>query len=594
MQQAHRPGIKRSRVTIEGTKNSVFHVARSRVVLISSLFAFFYGIILLRLIDLSIVQTFVFPAQMSLEPDLVISQPIAQTEISQKVKNTHRIDVVDRNGHMLATTLPVNSLYADPRDIVDAATTAKALVDIFPDLSESDVRKKLDSERSFIWVKRHLTPTQIQQVLLIGDPGLNFKRETRRFYPQSRLTAHVVGYTNVDGMGLAGVEKSYNDDLLKPSRDEKPLSLTIDIRLQHILRDILMNTVDEFKAKGAAGVIADVHTGELLSLVSLPDFDPNDMNTATENAIFNRFTNAVYEPGSTFKIFSSAAYLEKSKHNIAHKFDASKPIKRGGFTIEDYHAENRFLTFPEAFIHSSNIGSALMGEYVGTDVLRDTYGKIGLLDQVPLNLSGTAKPLVPSPWRDINTLTASYGHGIAVTPLHTVLAGMSVVNGGMYMKPQIVMPDKDTVTITREGQTVFQKKTSDILRKTLRLAVTDGTGQFANVNGYVVGGKTGTSEKIVGGRYDQKKLMSSFIGFFPMNNPKYAIYVLVDEPVGLKKTAGYATGGWVAAPAVAKVVKAMATLYGIPKENIDDDKFLSDLRTLVTREEDYEEEMASY
>jgi cell division protein FtsI (penicillin-binding protein 3) len=381
------------------------------------------------------------------------------------------------------------------------------------------------------------------------------------------MVSHIVGYTNVDGKGLSGMERSYESFL---AEGQSNLVLTLDIRMQHILARELNAAIEKFSAKGGAGVIMNVNNGEILAAVSMPAFDPHSPGGPDNPSAFNKLTYGVYELGSVFKIFSTAALLETQNVAMEQKFDASKPLKRGGFAISDYHAKERDLTLPEVFMFSSNIGSALIGEMAGTEAIKSFYRDIGLFDPLSLEIGEVGSPLVPHPWREINTLTASYGHGIAVSPLHVASAVASIVNGGVLVQPSLVL-DKNKAETSRKSPSVriVSPQTSYRMRQLMRLSVSVGTGTSADVRGYRVGGKTGTAEKIGAGGYDSKRLISSFVGAFPMDLPQYAIYVVVDEPIGTKESFGYATGGWVAAPAVGKIIASMAPIAGVEPEDLD-------------------------
>lgn len=467
-----------------------------------------------------------------------------------------RGDIVDRNGVLLATTLETISLFADPKLIADPATVAHDLKSVFPRIDEAQTLKKLSGKGRFIWIERGITPDEMKAVTSLGHPGLDFRFENRRFYPQENLTAHLIGYTDISGDGLAGVERSF-DKALK--NNPKPLKLSVDVRFQHALRDAMQKAITDFTAKGAAGAIVDVETGEVMAAASLPDFNPQDMNAATDDQKFNRFALGVYEMGSTFKTFTTAALLDRVDPSLGQKFDASKPLVRGRFKINDYHAKNTILTVPEIFMHSSNIGTALMGEKIGTSGLKGFFGELGLEQPVPIALPEKAAPLVPTPWRDISTVTASYGHGISVTPLHLIRAFSAIVNGGTLPALHILKGEHDEMR-----PRVVSEQTSEKMRRLLRLVVTDGTAKNGNLPGVLLAGKTGTSEKNVNGRYVKNQLVSSFVGTFPADHPRYAILISVDEPHGNKKSYGYATAGWVAVPPVAEVAAAIKRLDSMP------------------------------
>jgi cell division protein FtsI (penicillin-binding protein 3) len=362
------------------------------------------------------------------------------------------------------------------------------------------------------------------------------------------------------------------------------------VRLQHALKREIADTILDFDAKAGAGLIMDVETGEILAATSLPDFDPHDYQSAKDQEVFNRLTLGVYELGSSFKIFSTAALIEKTNAHMGQKFDVREPIEIGRFKIRDYHPEKRILSLPEVFIHSSNIGSAMMGQAVGTEYLKNFYGDLGLFDTPEFEISEMGRPLVPSPWRDVNTLTASYGHGVAVSPLQLVKATASIVNGGVIVNPTLIKSTnlKD-LKKKRPDLRIVSPQTSHRMRQLMRLVVTEGTGAKAEVAGFLVGGKTGTAEKPGKGGYNRKKLISSFLGVFPMDAPRYVIFVMVDEPKGNKASYGYATGGWVGAPTVARVISNMVSILGMSPNN-SQERFEDSLLQHVKTKEQIEQE----
>lgn len=531
---------------IVGTRGSAVETARGRLMVMGLIFALVYAGIAARVTYLCLWQEGAEPRFEALQANGDRAATLA----------AGRADIVDRNGVLLATTLETMSLYADPKLVTDAARIAQDLKGIFPDMNAVDMTKKLQAKNRFMWVRRGLSPHEISSVNALGHPALNFRSESRRFYPQQELTSHLIGYTDVDGSGLAGVERSL-DAVLK--QGGTPVNLTIDVRFQHALKRAAAKAMADFTAIGAAGVIVDVQTGDILAAVSLPDFDPQDAGSAADDTKFNRFALGVYEMGSTFKTFSTAALLDEVDPSLGQRFDATKSLKVGRFTISDYHAENRVMNVPQVFMHSSNIGTALMGQKIGTDRLKAFYTELGLTTVVPVDLPEKAAPLVPNPWRDVSTLTASYGHGIAVTPLHLVRAFAGIVNGGTLPALHIVKGEKD-----EKRTRVISEETSEKMRHLLRLVVTNGTGSKADVPGAMMAGKTGTAEKIGPGGYIRNKLVSSFIATFPADKPRYAILIAVDEPKGNKKSYGYATAGWVAAPAVGAVAQTIVNLENMP------------------------------
>ena len=452
-----------------------------------------------------------------------------------------RADIVDRNRELLATDLATASLFADPRKVDDASAAASKIVAALPELSEAEVRAKLSSGGSFVWLKRGLTPGQQFETNRLGIPGLDFVGEDRRVYPFGALTAHVLGFTDVDNKGLAGVEQSFDQML---TEQDEPLQLSIDVRVQEIVREELARQVATFGAIGAAGIVMDATNGEVLALVSLPDFDPNAPREASEEARFNRVSLGVYELGSVFKVFNHALALDTGVASMSSFYDATKPIRVSRFTISDFHGENRWLSVPEIFMYSSNIGSARMALDVGTAAQRRFMGALGMLRKTGVELPEQGRPIFPDQWREVNTMTIAFGHGIAVSPLHLVSGVAAIVNGGVLYPPTLVRRNEDEVLL---GTQVVSAKTSTEMRRLMRLVVSDGTGKKAAAPGYFVGGKTGTADKLEDGRYKRNAVISSFVAAFPMQDPRYVVYVMLDEPKGTKETFGFATGGWTAA-----------------------------------------------
>lgn len=521
--------------------------AKTRLIMVAAVFLLGYLAISLRLADLTL-----FRAKPAPE--------VARKEDVKPLTHPLRAAIVDRNGELMATSLSMPSLYADATVTENAAAEAKELSAILPEQDAVDIRKKLTSGKHFIWIARNITPKQEYAINALGHPDLSFQDEERRIYPNADLTAHITGYTDVDGNGIAGIEKSYNAALAK---GDKPVQLTIDLRVQHLLHRELAAQVHKFHAKAGVGLVMNVNTGEIIAMVSLPDFDPLHPGDASDDAKFNRASLGVFEMGSTFKLFSTAAALDSGQVHFSSSFDASEPIHYGRFTINDYHAKKRVLSVPEIFIYSSNIGTAKMAQSLGENGLKDFYQRMGFFAQSPLELPERGYPIYPKPWRDINTLTTSFGHGIAVSPVHLVRAASALVNGGILVTPSIVKSEKARLSLAPEGERVVKPQTSQQIRQLLELVVADGTGAKAYVDGYNVGGKTGTAEKNKDGRYEENLLLSSFIGVYPIDNPRYAVLAMLDEPQGIPESHGYATGGWTAAPVVAAVVEQMGPMYRI-------------------------------
>lgn len=550
--------FNRTNIEFTGQKRSVLDMARGRLVILSLFFILSYIIVAARVVDLTVIQG-----------DLAKGEEgVSYLEREKdKAEASGRADIVDRNGVILARSLKSSSLYADPKMIDDPVRVSKELVKIFPDLSYGEVLKKLQDEKRFVWIERNITPEQQYRVLYIGSPGLSFQEEERRLYPQGRLAAHILGYTNVDGQGIAGLEAGFNKFLEK---NKEPLVTTIDVRVQHALRRETKNAMNKFNGVAGAGVVMDVNTGEVIAAVSLPDFDPQNVNAKDKDALFNRLTLGVFEPGSTFKIFTTAAAIEETGAGMGQLYDARAPVQIGRFKISDYHAEKRMLTLAEVFMHSSNIGSVKMAESVGAEEFQNFLSDLGLFRAPDLEIPEVGKPLVPHPWHEVNTMTASFGHGIAVSPFQLVTSASSIMNGGILVKPTLIMDKSLQSRKAKSEVRVVSEKTAHRMRQLMRLVVTGGTGSKADVPGYNVGGKTGTADKAEGGKYDHNKRRSSFLGFFPAEHPRYAVYVMVDEPKGNKESYGFATAGWVAAPAVKHVIESIVSIEGIKPEDSDE------------------------
>lgn len=547
----------------EGPAREAIETGRNRLLITGAVVLFAFGCVGLRLVDLTLLQ----PAE---EPRL------NKTTQSNRIE-TERVDIVDRNGAILATGLATASLYANPRRVIDAEEAARQVATVLPDVDVADLTRRMKTDREFIWLHRKLTPRQQWRLLRLGIPGLDFQREEARMYPHGKLMSHILGFTDVDNHGLAGVEKSFDDRLRS---DKEPLELTIDVRLQHIMHTALADAMKTYSAIGASGIILDINNGEILSLVSLPDFDPYRPGGASESQLRNRATQDVYELGSAFKIFTTASALDAGVVSMDGGYDATKPIRIARHVIRDYHAKRRWLSVPEIFMYSSNIGAAKMAVDVGTAAQQEYLARLGLLAPSPVELPEVGAPLTPRVWRTVTTMTVSFGHGIAVSPLQMSSAVAAVLNDGMYVKPTLIK--RDAADAAPERTRVFSRQTSHEMRRLLRLVVEQGTGKRADADGYLVGGKTGTAEKQVGGRYARNKLISSFIGAFPINAPRYLVLAVLDEPKGTKATFNKATGGWVAAPVVKRVVERMGPLVGMRPVDPDAPELRRDLAINVT------------
>ena len=534
-----------TRIRMDGVRKRALDIGRNRLLVTGAVILLAFGSVGARLVDLMLAGGASLVRTEAAKPG---TRPVVS-----------RADILDRNGFVVATSLPISSLYADPTKVLDVEEAAEKLVGVLPELDRQVLVEKLQAERQFVWLKRGLTPDEKYEVNRLGIPGLSFRREESRVYPHGPLLAHIVGYTDTDDRGIAGIERQFNDALAGSS---DPLKLSIDIRVQSMMREELLRAVDEFSAIGAAGIVADIKTGEIIAMVSLPDFDPNIAGSAGDESAFNRATKGVYEMGSTFKLLTAAMALDAGVVDITGGYDASEPIRIARFTISDYHPENRWLSVPEIIIHSSNIGSAKMGLDVGIERQQEYLSRFGLLSPPEIELPEVGAPLYPRRWREINTMTISFGHGIAVSPLQLVGGISALANGGFVHKPTLLA--RQVPGEMPSGERVISARTSEIMRGLMRLVVTRGTGRKANAEGYMVGGKTGTADKLGGAGYLDDKRIASFVGAFPIQSPRYVVFAMVDEPKGIKRTFNYATGGWVAAPVVGKVVAAMGPLLGIP------------------------------
>jgi len=566
------PSYTKGCQALDGTAKQALDTARNRLLMTGALFLIAFTVIGARLIDLTMMRD-------GHEPRLAQSAGLG-------ILKKERADIIDRRGVLLATSLATSSLYANSRRILDAEEAVEKLKSVLPDLDEKLTRTRLTSGHSFVWIYRHLTPRQKYAVNCLGIPGLYFQHEESRVYPHGNLAAHVLGFSGIDHHGLAGIERSLNDELRESS---DPLKLTLDIRVQSILHQELSRAREEYQAIGGTGMVMDAHNGEVLALVSLPDFDPNNPVNINDEASFNRATLGVYEMGSTFKIFTTAMALESGTVGLDGGYDATEPIQIGRFTIRDHYPKRRWLTVPEILIYSSNIGAAKMASDVGTANQRAFLHKLGMLSPAAIELHEVGAPLVPSPWRKINTMTVAYGHGLAVSPIQLTTGIATMINGGLFY-PATLLPrvKRETGTIERApekgepGSHVLSPDTSEQIRRLMRLVVVEGTGKRAAVNGYLVGGKTGTAEKSARGGYSAKALLSSFVSAFPMTAPRYVVFVMLDEPKGTEETFGYATGGWVAAPVARRVIARTAPMLGIPPVDENTPEIQSEMMVNIT------------
>lgn len=534
----------------EGPVKQAIELGRNRLLVAGALCILGFSAIGVRLVDVTLMNQ-------GAEPRLPNTSAAASTRMQ-------RADIVDRNGVVLATSLTTASLFADPRDIQDVDGAAKLLVGVMPELNAAEVASKLaQKDTRYARIKRDLTPRQVEAINRLGIPGLHFERTERRVYPHGRLTAHFLGYAGVDNKGLAGIEARFDSKLRHGST---PLRLSIDLRVQHILRDELAAAVKRHRAIGASGLIVDVNTGEIVAMSSLPDYDPNAPMNVRKEARFNRNTLGVFEMGSTFKIFTTAMALEFGAAQLEDLYDTKQPLRVARFTIRDYRPAGRDLSVSEIFVQSSNIGSARLAMDVGVKAHRYFLGELGMLKKPAIELPEVASPLVPSRWREINTMTIAFGHGLSVSPLQLMSGISAVTNGGILRRPTLLAVEPGA---EKPGKRVISARTSAQMRGLMRRVVKESSGRKAAAPGFRVGGKTGTAEKLVGGRYQEGKLLSSFAAVFPMDNPRYAVHIVVDEPKSADGNRKHVTGGWVAAPVVGSVIRRTGLMLGVEPVMLD-------------------------
>lgn len=486
-----------------------------------------------------------------------------------------RGDIIDRNGVPLARSIYGYAVWVRPDEILgDKKALATQLAAIFPDTEASEFYAKLTSDRQGYLRKRAL-PEQVRRVHDLGEIAIEFPREATRLYPQHDLGAHVLGFVNRDGKGALGMERVMNDHLRDPLKRGKPLNLSLDVRVQAALESELAAGMINTDAKGAAGVILDVKTGEVIAMATLPSFNPNRpvfANIPDNGEIItmgrypigrqtNNVTNRVYELGSTFKPLTVAAALDAGTvRDLSIRYDATKPLQVGRFKIRDTHPAGRWLNTPESLVHSSNVVTAQIADNLGREKMEAMLRTMHFDGRPGIELAEQAMPLWPKDWGRITTMTVGYGHGIAVTPLHLASAYAAMVNGGIWRPATMfkVRPD-----VKHSGKRVFSAATSARMRQLLRMIVVDGTGKKADAEGYRVGGKTGSAEKPGVGGYNRNLVVATFAAAFPMDNPRYVIVAMVDEPKGTEETAFQRTAGWTSAPIVRKVVTRIGPLLGI-------------------------------
>jgi cell division protein FtsI (penicillin-binding protein 3) len=486
-----------------------------------------------------------------------------------------RADITDRNGRILATNLETHALYAQPPQMIDPVRCARELARIFPELDEATLLRDFTSDRKFLWIRRQISPEQMQAVHDIGDPGLLFGPREMRLYPNGPVAAHVLGgagygregVDSAEVIGTAGVERFFDARLRDPAAEGEPLTLSIDLTVQAAMEEVLDGGMQIMNAKGAAGILMDVHTGEILAMASLPDFDPNDRPAApltgdqSDNPLFNRALQGVYELGSVFKIFPVAQAMDLALIDPETMIDTRGPLTWGRFRINDFRNYGAALSASDVIVKSSNIGTARIALMLGIDRQRDFLGRLGFLAPTSVEMveAPTGAPLLPRDWSELSMLTISYGHGLSTSPLHLAQGYASIVNGGTRVSATLLRQEAPVI-----GERLISPAVSARAVDMLRQTVSRGTASFADVEGYEIGGKTGTADKprASGGYYDDK-VIATFAAVFPASDPQYVLVVTLDEPVETSGPEPRRTAGWTAVPVAAELIRRTAPLLGL-------------------------------
>lgn len=540
-------------VALKGASKARHDQTKSRIGLTMMVFMLVYGVIGGRLVMLGTSEQTAAAARGSAASAIATARP----------------NIVDRNGEILATDIKTSSLFAEPNKMVDPDEATELITSVLPDIDAAQLRKKLSTNAGFVWVKREITPKQQAELHNLGIPGVGFLTENRRFYPGGPAAAHIVGLVNIDNEGIAGIEKAIDERGLGDLHgagfatkgvDLQPVKLSIDLRVQHILRDELVGAMQRYQALAAMGVIVNAKTGEVMALASLPDFDPNNPVDANKPDRLNRLTAGTYELGSVFKSFTFAMALDSGSVKMTDSIDARYPIRVGRNTIRDFHPKARFLTVPEVFQYSSNIATAKMALAVGQEEQQAYLKKFGLSTRLKTDLPEVATPQVPKRWSQATQLTVSFGHGIAITPMQAAMADVALVNGGHLLAPTFFPRTQEDAMANAEQ--MISKKTSDQMRWLFRFNAVNGSGRNADVPGYVVGGKTGTAEKIVNGRYMDGHYLNSFLSTFPMDDPEYVMLISVDDPKP-EKPGLPALAAWNAAKVSSNIIRRAAAILGV-------------------------------
>jgi cell division protein FtsI (penicillin-binding protein 3) len=475
-----------------------------------------------------------------------------------------RGDIVDRDGEPLARTIDAWTIAVQPAKVIgDKLALAQRLAELMPEYTAEQYFALLKSNKPFQYLRRRASPGLVEAVNALGEPGLAIQREPDRLYPQTTLAAHVLGYTDIDGHGVAGMERAFDKYLSDPETRGEPLVLSVDSRVQQALEHELNDAMIKFSAIGAAGVVMDVHTGEVLAMTSLPEVNPNAPGAAPPEARFNRATQGVYELGSTFKPFTVAMAMESGiVRSFGQQYNCPNVLPAYGHLVHDTHPFGRICSVAEIMEESSNIGTAQIADQLGTARQKYWLGKMGFTGPVPIELKERGRALTPgSRWGPFETMTVGFGQGIAVAPLQLAMGYATLFNGGVYHPPTLLKVGPGHPLTP--GKRVFSEETSYRMRALLRLVVMKGTGKKADAPGYRVGGKTGTAQKLINGRYSNTINITSFAGVFPMDEPRYVIVAMLDEPKATPDTYGFTTAGWNVAPVVSGTISRIAPMLGV-------------------------------
>ncbi len=489
-----------------------------------------------------------------------------------------RADIVDRQGRVLATNFATNALYAHPHEIIDPQAAATGLAEIFPDMDAEDLARRFTSDSRFIWLRRYISPEQEQMVHDLGEPGLLFGPREMRLYPNGAIAAHIMGGAGfgqeavnaAEVVGVAGVEAQFDETLRDPAR-EAPLALSIDLTVQAAVEEVLAGGMTLMNASAASAVLMDIRTGEIISMASLPDFDPNARprpltdGDQADSPLFNRAVQGVYELGSVFKTFTIAQAMELGLVNLDDQIDTRGPLRMAGFAITDYRPRGAEQSVADVFTFSSNIGTARIARMIGGAHQQEFLGRLGLMDPTALEVveAPSGRPLYPQRWGELSTMTISYGHGISTSPVHLAAAYAAMVNGGTMVTPTLLR--RDPTVALPEGERVISRPISARMRHLLRTVVTDGTASFAQVDGYAVGGKTGSAEmpRTRGGGYYEDRNINTFAAVFPADAPQYVLVTTLYEPAELSGPEPRRTAGWTTVPVSAELIRRAAPLLGL-------------------------------